>query len=828
MTRHSDENNDPNRNAVESNNCLPNCSPSLVTHGSPHVLNDINNNIGVSSTQSRIILPPTLQVTRRRVPPLRRPGRPRSLSNVMPVHHNVRPYNNGNAVHQTQSSRVLNPSHPTRSANHANVLNTPSSTRDISYLINFVKRDIDLHTRKVQLSLLHDPLPLLIELMDYNGGERSNLTPSTTIPLRITSSPLELSFVANTHVTTPPVRRPGRPPLQPNVVPPQRNVRPRLTRNDDHINMSTHSTPRIMLSSVTVVDTDGNPVHHTQLPTESNPSCPTKNVVHSLYNSTSTHDMSTSATIQQNDTNVPMRVHRMEPKNHLLTTAESPSLFCNSPQQVLPQSPLNSRSNGNRSLTPSITIPSRITSSPLELSFVANTHVTTPPVRRPGRPLLQPNVIPPRCNVRPRLTRNDDHINMSTHSTPRVMLSSVTIVDTDAVHHTQLPTEKNEVDNRFHALNLTNADNNIRLLVQYLIAMLNLNNLSVQSFRMARERFNGSSMQPVTLRLLGTRQRNAREYNLPTASEVAALVPGNGNPTECRDVIVDERHNPVKCIFELHPSFMALQYPLLFPYGEDVFQLEIPLNVPATTKRKYMSLRGYYCFRLQFEEGKTLHKAGRLFHAYCVDAYTAILDYDLDWYKRNQNTIRSELYNGLHDRIASGETNIQSLGQKFILPSTFTRGPRHMIQQYQDAMAICHWAGPPDLFVTMTCNPKWPEIERDVQNYIPCQPAADRPDTITRVFKMKLDDLMEDIQKGHHFGRVKAVLGKISHNVGVHVVYKDDIKLMTRTESWIPNHMEYGWTDQDGICKEDMQHGKWSKPSFLCDTKGDNVKYVRL
>ncbi|GJX36011.1 putative reverse transcriptase domain-containing protein [Tanacetum coccineum] len=66
-----------------------------------------------------------------------------------------------------------------------------------------------------------------------------------------------------------------------------------------------------MLSSVTVVDTNGNPVQHTQLPTESNPSCPTTNVVHSLYHLTLTCDMSTSATNQQSDTNVPMSIHRM-------------------------------------------------------------------------------------------------------------------------------------------------------------------------------------------------------------------------------------------------------------------------------------------------------------------------------------------------------------------------------------------------------------------------------------------------------------------------------------------------------------------------------------
>ncbi|PWA86256.1 hypothetical protein CTI12_AA141090 [Artemisia annua] len=144
----------------------------------------------------------------------------------------------------------------------------------------------------------------------------------------------------------------------------------------------------------------------------------------------------------------------------------------------------------------------------------------------------------------------------------------------------------------------------------------------------------------------------------------------DGNPTDTRDVIVEEcgnehRHNPIKRISELHPSFMALQYPLLFPYGEDGFRLCIPLNVPTTAKRKYVSLREYYCFRLQnrIAEGKTLHKAGCLFHTYCVDAYGAVLDHDLDWDKRNQYTIRAELNNGFHDRVANGETNAESIGR---------------------------------------------------------------------------------------------------------------------------------------------------------------------
>ncbi|GKE90141.1 putative DNA helicase, partial [Tanacetum coccineum] len=293
---------------------------------------------------------------------------------------------------------------------------------------------------------------------------------------------------------------------------------------------------------------------------------------------------------------------------------------------------------------------------------------------------------------------------------------------------------EHEVDNRLYALNITSSfgvtDNNLRSLVQDLITMLDIHNPMVQSFRMSKDRFVQSSIQPVTLCLIGTRQHTGCQYNLPTASKVVALIPGDGNRTELRD------------------------YLLLFPYGKDGFHLHIPLNVPPTTKRKYLSLREYYCFRLQIQvnEGRTLHKIGRLFHTFCVDAYIAVLDHDLDWYKQNQHMIRSELYNGLHDRITNEEKNAKFLGRKNVLPSTFTGGPRHMIQQYQDAMAICRWTGPSDLFVTMACNPKWLKIQCEVENCIPGQSTVDRPDTIARVFKMKLDDLMDDIRKGNLFG----------------------------------------------------------------------------
>ncbi|MBN8138620.1 hypothetical protein J0J21_23110, partial [Vibrio vulnificus] len=40
-----------------------------------------------------------------------------------------------------------------------------------------------------------------------------------------------------------------------------------------------------------------------------------------------------------------------------------------------------------------------------------------------------------------------------------------------------------------------------------------------------------------------------------------------------------------------------------------------------------------------------------------------------------------------------------------ILPSSFTGGPRYMMEHYHDAMSICRFYGHPDLFITFTCNP---------------------------------------------------------------------------------------------------------------------------
>ena len=79
-----------------------------------------------------------------------------------------------------------------------------------------------------------------------------------------------------------------------------------------------------------------------------------------------------------------------------------------------------------------------------------------------------------------------------------------------------------------------------------------------------------------------------------------------------------------------------------------------------------------------------------------------------------------------------------------------------MTQNYQDVIALCCVLGNPYLFITFTSNPKWKEIKACLDE-IGGQRVEERPDIVARVFKMKLDHLMEDLQKRSISVKVKQV-----------------------------------------------------------------------
>ena len=97
-----------------------------------------------------------------------------------------------------------------------------------------------------------------------------------------------------------------------------------------------------------------------------------------------------------------------------------------------------------------------------------------------------------------------------------------------------------------------------------------------------------------------------------------------------------------------------------------------------------------------------------------------------------------------------GETR-ERVGRKTVLASSFVGSKRWFNSEFQDAMAICREFRKPDYFVTATCNPRWSEIS---DNLRPGETPQDRPDLVARVFKLKVDQLMDDIVKNKILGTV--------------------------------------------------------------------------
>jgi hypothetical protein len=81
------------------------------------------------------------------------------------------------------------------------------------------------------------------------------------------------------------------------------------------------------------------------------------------------------------------------------------------------------------------------------------------------------------------------------------------------------------------------------------------------------------------IRIIGAREGDTVQYNLPTTDDLAILIVRDFIlDTFKRDIVIETRNRELKRIFELHPAYMTLQYPLLFPYGEGGFHVGVLYN----------------------------------------------------------------------------------------------------------------------------------------------------------------------------------------------------------------------------------------------------------
>ncbi|GFY19856.1 ATP-dependent DNA helicase [Trichonephila clavipes] len=247
---------------------------------------------------------------------------------------------------------------------------------------------------------------------------------------------------------------------------------------------------------------------------------------------------------------------------------------------------------------------------------------------------------------------------------------------------------------------------------------------------------------------------HAGRFNAPTVDEVAVIMVGD--PVDKRSIKITRRDNTISTISDLHRSYDALQYPLIFWQGQDEYHLNIKQYDPNTGdyRNNKVSSMNYYAHRIMVRQHQDNYilRYRQLFHQYIVDMYAKVESERLRFLRFNQAKLRSEEYIHLRDAVAGnidGNLNPNDIGNAFILPSSYIGSPRNMQEYMQDAMTYVRHYGRPDLFITFTCNPNWEEIQTLL---LPGQQAIHRHDLTARVFKQKLKSLIDFIVKYSIFG----------------------------------------------------------------------------
>ena len=301
-----------------------------------------------------------------------------------------------------------------------------------------------------------------------------------------------------------------------------------------------------------------------------------------------------------------------------------------------------------------------------------------------------------------------------------------------------------EVENRMsHQTKKLNPD-----ILAILQEVLKRVNPYINSFQQALEIYEKDDN--VKLVLLADKKKATKKsapsgcLSLPQGCELAAIM--HEDEHEHPDILVYTREGPVQRINPNHRSYDALHYVLLLPHGQDGW---VPRMRGLTGKS--ISITQFYSFHLQIREGQfnVMLRGKKLSQQYFTDVMSKVERARLQFIRDNQKKLKAEKYQGLMD--AKDNQDLLNAGRVVILPPTVTGSPRWYIEKLQDTLAIVRKLGKPTLFITVTCNPMWMEITQSLELG---ERWHDRPDIVARVFKAKLDQMMELITKKNVFGEV--------------------------------------------------------------------------
>ena len=253
--------------------------------------------------------------------------------------------------------------------------------------------------------------------------------------------------------------------------------------------------------------------------------------------------------------------------------------------------------------------------------------------------------------------------------------------------------------------------------------------------------------------------RNARPrvYNHQVNLDELSIVKNE----QRHDFVIHLREGGLRIIHDLNPKAMPLHFTLLFIHGTPGWGIDLKQN---NNSNKRLSAREFFAFHMHTRNTRSdyIFSAGRLFQEWILNSWITVENQRLKYLYHNQQDLRADSYKNVKDfvdnrhRADSLFDDVQENGiGRQVLPSSFIGGFRWFQKMLQDAIAIVRFFYKPTLFVTLTCNPKWPEITSQLK---PGQRVQDRPDLVARVFKLKKDQLMNDLLKGNIFGKIVAYL----------------------------------------------------------------------
>lgn len=223
-----------------------------------------------------------------------------------------------------------------------------------------------------------------------------------------------------------------------------------------------------------------------------------------------------------------------------------------------------------------------------------------------------------------------------------------------------------------------------------------------------------------------------------------------------RNIVVRKRSANLMQISDRHPLYFPLAYVLLWPAGgigySDSMSRCDPLS--GTTMDKLHMLEWARYMIMRRATASLLQYGGKLALEFFCDVWSSIECHNLSYLSsgRVQSHFRASRFCTLMDQLRSdSDRNLHKVGSPVLLPAHFTGSPRWYHALYHDALALPAATHLPDLFVTVTFNPEWPELAR----LMPAHSSVhDHPDVVARVFWLRFCRIMKDILVHNIFGEV--------------------------------------------------------------------------